>query len=262
MQKQYLASFIGVLFSSAAFAAGSPFSGFYASAGLGWENLQVREELLVENIALGIFDLSHSYSPILTDNSITGGIGLGYSKIIKQIFLGGLEVRANFENPEASFNTRFTEDPFSLGVSSKTSAKLNNDFALLLKLGLIMYPNTLIYGLLGPTWGNFKVSSNANFFIGEEGGSVNKKESGYETGWLAGLGIEYLMTQNLSLAFEYTHADYGTFDSIDLFEPVVVGGTEVGSLSMSNELNAKTDNVSLRLTYYFDKSEIKKVMKN
>jgi len=267
IQKNLLASLLCALFSTTSFGVG-PFNGFYASVGVGGETLQVDDDTTVHYfisefppLIPGNIDLIYPDSPMVTDSSVTGGIALGYSNVFNQLFLLGVEARANFEGLKTTYDyTAHTLSPVDLVVSSDDSVKLDNDFTLLIKLGVVLQPKTLIYGLVGPTWGNFDTSTHVKTSFDGIPTNISESESQYQTGWLAGLGIEYLMTDHFSFALEYTHADYGTFDAVDE-ESKVVDVTPGSFLSVNDDVNAKTDSVLLRLTYYFSANPTK-LMKN
>lgn len=256
MQKQWLTSLLCVLFSSTVLATTGPFNGFYVNGGVGGENIQVKDE---NRASLNsVVDFNVPFSPTLTDNSAILGVGIGFSNVFKQFLLVGLEGRANSEDVEVALLNKFTTSTPSVTITSDNTLNLLDDFSLLVKLGLLLQPKTLIYGLVGPTWGYFKASTRANGNIFQIAGSgINIDDDHYQTGWLAGLGLEYLMTKQLSLAFEYTHADYGAFDSLKASKPIFLEGSPIGTLSLNNEFNVKTDSVVLRLTYYFNKNEVK-----
>lgn len=264
MQKQLAIFFITALFSQAMTASTDPFSGFYAGVGVGFENLQANDSVSLNGSVTGVLNQVSPYSVNLTDESVMGGIHVGYSKVMQHMFLGGLEARANILNLKTPFDTNYAAQPIGFTLDSDSSLKLNYDFSLLMKLGWVMQPNALIYGLIGPTWGHFKRSSDTNFSITNPvfflASSENDSESDYQIGWSAGLGFEYLITPQMSLALEYLHSDYGTLDSIDL--TTVLLDEPIGSLSMNDAFNAKTDTMSLRFSYYFDKMDSKKVFKH
>lgn len=274
MQKKLLASLLFVALSTPGFAGTGPFNGFYANVAVGGENLQVDDDTTVHYFAASNFpalapdvNLLYPDSPIVTDNSVTGGIGLGYSRVINQLFLVGLEARANFEDLEAGYDYTAQTKSFlsNLSVSSDDSIELENDFSLLVKLGMVVQPRTLIYGLAGPIWGNFETSTDVKASLGGITTKIDGEESEYKVGWLAGLGIEYLITEHISLALEYTHADYDSFDSVEETVPASVPSPVFNSsasfLSVDDDVNAKTDSIVFRFTYYFSASPTQ-VMKN
>src|SRR4029079_1788343 len=128
----------------------------------------------------------------------------------------GLEARANIESLTAKYENH--GHPLEHGLdtaqlNAESEIKLKNDYSLLFKLGYILQPNTLIYGLIGPSWGYFNLysTSNATVDLPTGGlstiplsGSVPATDDGYQSGWLAGVGIEYLFYKNASIAIEYT----------------------------------------------------------
>jgi outer membrane immunogenic protein len=66
-------------------------------------------------------------------------------------------------------------------------------------------PRTLIYATGGVGWGRFE---DANYNNGDQFGPSLWQD---RTGWVAGVGVEREVTQNLSLGIEYLHYDFGSW---------------------------------------------------
>lgn len=279
MQKKLYFVILNALFTSIAMGATTPFNGFYGNGALGLSSAHMKDDQAINMlvIATGIStpmpntfqNLKSHPSDTIMKGSVSGGFGLGFSKTVKNSFLYGLEGRANFENMNASFESLDSDKSPSTTDSPGVMAtlyrqgqlQLKNDFDLLVKLGVLLHPNTLFYGLIGAAWGNFEVSSDASFSenIGTflmMNGSLESNESSYQTGLMFGVGMEYLISHHFSLALEYTHTNYGNLDLTQIeTAPLEVSGRlashiNSATLSFTNKFNAQTDNVSLRVTYY------------
>ena len=67
-----------------------------------------------------------------------------------------------------------------------------------------------VRGRLGVAFDRFHVFGTAGFAFADVDAGVKKKNSGrVETGWTAGLGAEYAITNNWIAGVEYKYADYG-----------------------------------------------------
>lgn len=66
------------------------------------------------------------------------------------------------------------------------------------------FGNLLIYGKAGAAWGA-ETSEISNFYAPD-----SYTESGTRWGWIAGSGLEYAFSRNLSAFVEYDHIDFGT----------------------------------------------------
>lgn len=84
--------------------------------------------------------------------------------------------------------------PRGTGAGTITNARLDWSGALRARAGVAM-GNTLIYGAAGVTHAGYNID-------GDTGG---------RTGWTAGLGIEQMLTRDISGRIEYRYNDYGTF---------------------------------------------------
>ncbi len=235
-----------------------PFTGFYGTADFGVIYPSIKNTTTTELSVPSVIDTVFSNTSRFTDSAVTGGIALGYANMLTQGILGGIEGRANLENVETSSSLTNTETTTSLTATTTTSIKLKNDFALLLKLGVIVNPKVLFYGLIGPDWGNFSVTSSSNYFQNtNESTTVNASTqngiSRYKTGLLLGFGMEALLTQAISLGLEYNHVWYNNLGYPTSSSPASVvseGSPLPGVLTLNNNTNAQTNTVTLRVNYY------------
>jgi len=286
MQKKLLLFATTILLSQASMATNAPFTGLYGSMSFGWmnENVDINQKskfsVLLPTAGFIASDPNSintifTTSPTIRANSETGGVAIGFASAFKNVFIFGLEARANIESLNAEYENHghpIETVPLSTRLNADSSIKLKNDYSLLFKLGYVLQPNTLIYGLIGPSWGYFNLYSTTNAtsnviigvapgpeplpIFGEISGSVPATDDGYQTGWLAGIGLEYLFWKNASIGLEYTHADYGDLDFPDKTMGVLnVFGSKAhpyptSSLSNQAEFNAETNNILLKLNYY------------
>lgn len=232
----------------------SPFTGFYGNMNVGWMIAEVKDEQHT------VFDTSLytlASSPRLRANSVTGGIGLGYSYIFKQALLLGIEGRANYESIRAHFEDSFDEPVLGISLNSRSNAKLDSNYVLLAKLGALLQPNTLIYLLAGSSWGKFHLDSKANISIATQEGApviglVAAKDSRFETGFLLGLGMEYAVSNKVSIGLEYVNVNYSDLDfpNKTMANASIFGIPLPEVLTNSAEFNVKTNNILLKLNYY------------
>jgi outer membrane immunogenic protein len=98
------------------------------------------------------------------------------------------------------------------------------------RLGLAL-DNVLIYGKGGYAGANIGPSIDAD-------SSFSWSDDQFHHGWVAGLGVEFAMTQNLVIGLEYTHMDFGS-------ETYTVEGVDALDVALTD------DRVNLRLAYKF-----------
>lgn len=134
--------------------------------------------------------------PVNRPSGIVGGAHVGYNYQVSQFVFGvegdvdGLDYRSsnNFPGFLTSFTTREDIDGSVRG-----------------RVG-VAWDRVLFYGTGGVAFGNFQ-----NTFTGVNGGYDSF--STLRTGWTAGAGIEYAVTNNWSIRAEYRYTDFGHFDN-------------------------------------------------
>lgn len=85
-------------------------------------------------------------------------------------------------------------------VGTSTRYDLSSMLSIIGRAGFLARPNTLIYGLAGPTEGNFVIPDAA------EGVRANKSQ--WQLGYSAGGGLEHKFNENWSVVAEYRHMHF------------------------------------------------------
>lgn len=125
------------------------------------------------------------------------------------IELGGVDERVEF-------------GPASEGLS--VESEVNNIATLVLKTGYIVNPNTMVYGTLGVARGDFDYTL---------GGNGESQTQGFTlTGAAAGLGVERMMNERISVFAEYQYRDFGN-ETVDYTDGVDSLRTQA-SMTMSS----------------------------
>jgi opacity protein-like surface antigen len=251
--------------------ATNPFTGFYISAGLGGTNavFDTNELLQIGNVdgdpaePIGV---AFPFEEDLYQNSAAAMVGLGYSYQFDMGFVLGIEATANYTNAKVTnTNTTQTGIPLlaAIQIENTLTAQLTNDFALLFKPGFMLTKSTQLYALVGPRWGNIETSISDNlsgvlldgFISFDEFSFPNSvSESGYVLGITAGLGIEQMITDHLSVGLEYAYTSYGDLDTPSsniFFDDIGLGGFPPGTrlLEDSADIDASSNTIMLTLTY-------------
>ncbi|WP_282603523.1 outer membrane beta-barrel protein [Paracoccus sp. PARArs4] len=127
-------------------------------------------------------------------NGVTGGIHAGY-RWQRGNWIFGPELSAQFGSVDKS------RDILLFDAEVEAENDMKNVIALVAKTGYLLDPQTLIYGTFGIARGDFEYS-----FSSDEG-SISEDYS--STGIAAGLGVERLMNDRLSVFAEYQYRDFG-----------------------------------------------------
>jgi len=203
-----------------------------------------------------------------TDSNITGGIILGYAHSFNLLYLPcwlnipcwifGVEGRFNLDHVVIQDTISLTTGSNAL-YASETSVTQNLAFSILGKLGFTFCENTLFYGLIGPQWGKFQIQTNS--VVNDAFDSQNLfneilqlNQMHYDCGILLGLGMERLLTCDLSIGLEYLYVNYGKLDySSEVVSDFILSGSvnPGGSFINSNHIKMESNYVLLKLAYYF-----------
>lgn len=253
------------LLSASAYAL--PFDGFYAGGAIGGSQSEVNINQSVEvNPALddtSILDVVQKNNGHMTDNAWLGDLNLGFGHAFSQTLYLGIEGDVAFQNLQVSkTSSTLNQNPNSpLALVGKTKVDLTNQFSLVFMPGIVLQQTTLLYGKVGPAWGDFDVKGSASYNhtinppITLTGGNQFSND-GYQTGLLLALGIEHYVAQNVSIKLEYDHVNYGTLhgsspivSNISSNDPVNVPIT--GPISNVDKISASTNSVMFGVTYHF-----------
>jgi opacity protein-like surface antigen len=136
-------------------------------------------------------------------------------------------------NTTTSTDTVATDIPVGAG-SSADQVELENKWAFgaLLKGGYLMTPKSMIYIVLGTEYQKFDVEQNHAFvfqnapifgvlpLVTQTGNSLvaysHNDFSQHKWGFIPGIGIETMVSNNWSLRAQYTYAIYGSFSGCDV----------------------------------------------
>jgi opacity protein-like surface antigen len=231
-----------LLICAQAASAAHPFQGYYLALGAGGTLEQLSNESAVSANAPGIY-INIPGNIDVQDLSGTTLLGAGYSHHFANHWVVGGEIIAEVIGAETSHRSEIVI--FGTLVESKFESKLYNDFALLFKAGYVIHEKSQLYALLGPRWGSFETQLHTHAAIGD----TNDRTRSYETGVTAGLGLEHLITDHLSIGLEYDYTYYGEIKSpSNAF--VINTGLTVPIID-KHEITARTQSMMASLKYYF-----------
>lgn len=138
------------------------------------------------SVGMGIGELS-AMGVTLSDNGITGGIGAGCDYQIDSQFVIGAVGRLDFNDIGQSIG----------GDDMSASASTDMIWSLAARLGYLVRPDILVYGLVGGAW------TDIDFTVADDEGSETAGSS--FQGWLLGVGSEFRFSENVSIGGEYSY---------------------------------------------------------
>lgn len=117
-----------------------------------------------------------------------------------QALVLGVEATGDWANLKGG---HLTPDPFTLPAANVIlNSQVTNIATLAARLG-VAFNNVLLYGKGGAAWVGNKYNENAF-------GVLATVASETRVGWVAGIGVEYGITPNVSAALEYDYIGLGT----------------------------------------------------
>jgi outer membrane immunogenic protein len=162
-------------------AATTSWSGFYVGGHLGYG-------YAVTETSLPDFGLSNRLVG-LGSHGFTAGVLAGYNVMLAPRWVAGLEVDGNWQN----IRHRASDFGLTNEVSLDWSASVRG------RLGYLLTPTTLLYGTVGWTWSEVKLSNNI----------VPESFSQNVDGVQVGFGVEMTLAGNWFTRTEYLHSFYG-----------------------------------------------------
>lgn len=193
--------------------------------------------------------------------SFNGDIFAGYGKTFNSLYYAGVELYARYANTKPSVSSSVVGGDEI--TKNWTDIRVNSDFSFgsTLKFGYLITPKTMIYLLAGIERTKFDVDVDRgakdndpsfNFDLSHKYGFSENKWA-----FVPGIGIETMLTDNLSLSAQYTYADYGKISHNDNYKGQIYTNDvrpvrlDVSSDS-SNKVSLERGLFSLRLAYHFN----------
>lgn len=179
--------------------------------------------------ATGTYSGTGDFGPDLFDGAVYG-LRAGFDHAISDSFLVG--VVADFASSDLGYSSTVTG-----GAGSTVDAAINSEMSLRLRAGFTAGP-LLVYGTVG--YGRASTS------VCYSGGAITPAicDDVSYSGVTYGAGVEYLVSQNLSIELLYRVADYGSA-SYDFSSQLPTGETAGGTA------NLQTETISLGINYRF-----------
>ncbi len=212
----------------AAQASNAPFTGLSVTAGVGGIAAQANMSQTGSS-AIDGFPASYTNHQDSFQSNIAGMVGVGYSYQFHQgLVLGGV-ITSGFNYPTLT-NTALASGGLhplpTITLYGTLETQLKNDFALLFKPGYA-FGRTLVYGLVGPRWGQFDTtlssstddSTGVSYQISED----QDQQPRYQVGVAVGAGISHALLEHLIAGVEYQYTAYNG----DLGSLHTAGGNEI-----------------------------------
>jgi outer membrane immunogenic protein len=166
-------------------------TGFYVGANVGFGGDQFRYPFDVPVVPI-------SGEASLNSSGFFGGGQIGYNYQIANWVIG---IEADLQKSDISGHLDASVGPVSLSAGSD----LDWFGTVRGRLGFVAWDRLLIYGTGGWAYGR----TSTNLDVSGFGGAFSFSEDHSKSGWTAGAGLEYAVTNNLSIKGEYMYLDLG-----------------------------------------------------
>lgn len=185
-----------------------------------WTGVSVGQNFAAYGLGIGIDTIVEPESmfglklPALGSAGGLVGLELGYGRDLGNGWVAGLQFDYTATSTSNESGISFGADALGKGsppISIESALQAKNMISGLGRLGYLTSDNTMIYGLLGMTHGNFEID-----FAGDVGGSLGgTSENLALTAPTIGAGIETRIGKKTSLKLEYRMTDFGHYSLID-----------------------------------------------
>ena len=233
-------------------------TGFYIGGNAGY---------LVERDSSGLTNFTQPGTPTSNPgtntagmNSFTGGGQIGFNWQFAPRWVAGVEGDWNWTDPKSNFcrstdadggvgsigGECFDADRGFLNFSQKTDWLATARG----RLGWLVSDNVLFYGTAGGAWGKVETTLTASCAVDGCGNSAatnvtSATFSSTRSGWVAGAGVQAMLTSNWIARIEWLHYDLGNLANAFTSSPAL------GSYGVSYSRNLQYDAIRFGLDYKF-----------
>jgi outer membrane immunogenic protein len=193
-------------------------TGFYFGGNAGWaaEHASGTSNFIDTNFAPGTVGYSNIQSNSLTNSEFTGGVQFGYNWQVARNWVLGAEgdwqwvgTKYDICRQTDTFSTACFDNVFGFESISSQMDWLATARA---RAGVTL-DRFMFYGTGGAAFGSIEttVSLNCSSGCGFSGVPISSSSTFTDTkvGWVAGLGVEGMLTSNWSIKAEWLHTDLG-----------------------------------------------------
>jgi outer membrane immunogenic protein len=221
-------------------------TGFYVGANVGgaWTSNNALWTPLPSSAAFGIF-------PIAGDtggSSVIGGFQAGYNWQFAPTWVVGIEGDWAWAKAGGNINAPWVTNPGGGVVGgSYTSMSSTLDWvsSLRARLGYLVLPNLMAYGTVGGAWGKIDYAA-SNFAPAVPAYATSTAFSNTQGGWVAGGGLEWMISPHWLLRGEYLYYSLNGAPSV-----VAPAGNYPGSPSGYSWSNTNVSVARAALSYKF-----------
>jgi outer membrane immunogenic protein len=201
-------------------------TGFHAGINLGYTNANYHLPFS------GNLQLAHASYVLNTDiryaqSGFIGGGQFGYDYLLAGGWLVGLETDAQAISAGVDLHaTGLLNASTAFSIRQQTNIDFLNTFRA--RMGYVLPQNMLVYGTAGLAYGGVTTTHNLTSTGGADNVGSNFDRFDIDFGWTIGGGIEYPLSDRISVRTEYLYADLGTRTflngTLSIPSPTIISG--------------------------------------
>jgi len=176
--------------------------GFYLGAQLGYDSYRARESV---SAVSGVNQINAN--PAITAAGFEGGLFAGYGAYFDRFYLGA-ELSGDISKADASYHATATTAAVTANYNSRF--KVKNNYGLSVIPGVKLSDTSLFYVRLGYDRANIQTSES---YSATGGSAVSSTQTQWKNGFKYGLGMESLVSENVSVRGEFNHVNYNSFNT-------------------------------------------------
>jgi len=248
----------GILESSAAELWAGPYVGAYFGGGNGNFNTTYKSNQFISN-TFGSIPIQSSSASTLSSGVLHGQAKgsfadfiVGYNLHPRERIVTGAQLEGNIFNDIAAKSSGNLNNSIQFRNVSGTSQanfattttstfsirrNLTSILSVICRGGVLIIPNALVYGLVGPTEGNFSIPDAPSYELETTSKNI------WKLGISAGAGLEYKWSDHWSFLAEYRYLGFNNINSIgSRSSPTAsLSGSAAGSTSVVRGTNTATN---------------------
>lgn len=193
--------------------------------------------------------LMGSTKETLDSNDYLTEVFLGYNWTVAPQLIAGLEAHARYAHARDTQDVPGVSAGYpTIAGNTNVEVKTNWSGDLRVRGGYLVQPDMLVYASTGVAFTQLDttVTCPADTNVCNPAfGSIDNSDSQNATGWLAGVGLEAALTDNLSARIEYLYTDYGNI-SVD-----GLPAKDFASYGFNGDVDLTTQSLTAGLAYQF-----------
>lgn len=229
-----------LLAASAGTASAADWTGFHVGANVGYAG-----DTFEYPVTIDLAPVDVKGKATLNSSGFIGGVQVGYDRQFSNRWVLGVE--ADYDAADVTGEVKVSGGASGIitgNLSASAGSQLESLATLRLRLGYAYNDQIMPYVTAGAAYGSVSTSYNA---VVTSGGSTlfsaGGSKSSDQSGWTAGVGVDYQVADRVSLRTEYLYTDLGEYN---LINASLMGGS--AKLDVSTTAHA----IRFGVNYKFD----------